>query len=331
MAYPLSTQDSWPRFLAPRSRAIWGRATLTMNRSRLAKHHAGADDDQHRAGRGLGAGRRQDLHGTGGFRHGTHRRGLRSITQPTTVCGRGREGILPKPPQLVPVGPGRFAAEADPEWTIVGKPNGGSLLAMLGRAAVSVSAHPHVIAASAHYLHPPDPGPVVIVAELLRRGRTASQVRARMSQDGQACVEALVTTSRLAEAAVPYWDKGLPAVGQVPFDECVRLNPPTPDGNRVAILEQIDVRLEPGSMGFTAGRPSGTGELRGWLALPARRGVRPDLPPVRRRCLPAGDLRDRVLGLGPHPGADRLRPCPARSRSGACPAARPAHRRPAGR
>ena len=37
MAYPLSTQDSWPRFLAPRSRAICGRATLTMNRSRLAR------------------------------------------------------------------------------------------------------------------------------------------------------------------------------------------------------------------------------------------------------------------------------------------------------
>jgi hypothetical protein len=169
---------------------------------------------------------------------------------------------------VVPVSPGRFAAEADPEWTIAGKPNGGTLLAMLGRAAVSVSAHPHVIAASAHYLYPPDPGPVVVVAELLRQGRTASQVRARMSQDGQACVEALVTTSRLAEAAVPYWEQGLPAVGQVPLDECVRLNPATPDGNRVAILEQIEVRLESGSTGFTAGRPSGTGELRGWLALP---------------------------------------------------------------
>lgn len=169
---------------------------------------------------------------------------------------------------LVALEPGRFAAEADPEWTIVGKPNGGTLLAMLGRASVSVSAHPHVIAASAHYLHPPEPGPVDIMAELLRAGRTASQVRARMSQDGRSCVEALVTTSRLTEGAVPYWDKGVPAAGRVPFEECARLDPATPDGNRVAILDRIDVRLEPASMGFTAGRPSGTGELRGWLALP---------------------------------------------------------------
>jgi hypothetical protein len=33
-------------------------------------------------------------------------------------------------------------------------------------------------------------------------------------------------------------------------------------------MEQIEVRLEPASSGFTTGHPSGRGELRGWLALP---------------------------------------------------------------
>ena len=33
-------------------------------------------------------------------------------------------------------------------------------------------------------------------------------------------------------------------------------------------MEQIEVRLDPDSTGFTDGRPSGRGELRGWLALP---------------------------------------------------------------
>src|SRR5580704_8055314 len=94
-------------------------------------------------------------------------------------------------------GPGSYDGTVRPEWTIVGKPNGGYLLAMLGRAAASVSAHDHVIAASAHYLRAPTPGPVVIEAEPLRDGRSASQVRARLSQDGQACIEALLTTSQL--------------------------------------------------------------------------------------------------------------------------------------
>jgi hypothetical protein len=165
-------------------------------------------------------------------------------------------------------GAGRFDAEVNPEWTIGGKPNGGYLLAMMGRAAASVSAHGHVIAASGHYLHAPRPGPVVIDAELLRAGRTASQVRARLSQDSEACVEALFTTSQLDVAAIPYWDRGLPEISHVAYEDSARLIPQLQDGARVAIMDQIEVRLEPGSSALTTGSPSGRGELRGWLALP---------------------------------------------------------------
>ena len=112
---------------------------------------------------------------------------------------------------MTEVSPGRFDAAVHPEWTIAGKPNGGYLLAILGRAAAAVGPHEHVIAASAHYLHSPDPGPVTVVAEILRAGRSASQVRTRMLQDGTACVEALVTTSRLDPDSKPYWDAGVPA------------------------------------------------------------------------------------------------------------------------
>ena len=71
--------------------------------------------------------------------------------------------------------PGRFSAEIDPEWTSGPSPMAGTLLSMLARAATSTSVHDHVIAASAHYLHSPDPGPVLIETELLRVGRSASQ------------------------------------------------------------------------------------------------------------------------------------------------------------
>jgi len=163
---------------------------------------------------------------------------------------------------------GTFDAVVNPEWTIGGKPNGGYLLAMLGRAAASASAHEHVIAASAHYLHAPIPGPVVIDVEPLREGRSASQIRAHLSQDGRACVEALLTTSELNTDTIPYWDGGLPPLSRVPYEDCDRLIPQLPDGSRVAIMDQIEVRLEPDSSGFTTGAPSGRGELRGWLALP---------------------------------------------------------------
>ncbi len=163
--------------------------------------------------------------------------------------------------------PGRFEAEIHPEWTTGGKPNGGYLLAMRGRAATHRSAHDHVIAASAHFLRPPGPGPALITTETLRAGRSASQLRARLEQDGQACVEALITAAHLDQDTTPYWDRGLPASGGAAYQDCPRLVPRVP-GVRVALMEQVEVRLDPDYAGFTVGRPSGRGELRGWLALP---------------------------------------------------------------
>jgi acyl-coenzyme A thioesterase PaaI-like protein len=169
---------------------------------------------------------------------------------------------------VIPEGEGRLSGEVDPEWTIRGKPNGGYLLAMLGRAAATITSHEHVITASAQYVRTPDPGAVSIEVELLRAGRSASQIRASMSQDGQRCVEALITTSQLDPASRPHWTAGAPAAGSVPYEDSVPLVAVLPDGSRVAIMDQIELRLEPDSAGFTRGQPRGIGELRGWLGLP---------------------------------------------------------------
>ncbi|HEX3541150.1 MAG TPA: thioesterase family protein [Acidimicrobiales bacterium] len=163
---------------------------------------------------------------------------------------------------------GWYQAELDPEWTIAGKPNGGYLLALLGRAAVATTSHSHVLAASAHYLRSPVPGPATIGTELLRAGRSASQVRARLDQGEQTCVEALVAVTDLDPAASVFWDRGMPAPGDTAFADCTRLQPGAPGVMRVNMLDQVDLRLEPASSGFMVGRPSGRGELRGWLALP---------------------------------------------------------------
>lgn len=164
--------------------------------------------------------------------------------------------------------PGRFRADVHPEWTIGGKPNGGYLLAIMGRAATTSGAHPHVIAASAHYLASPEPGPVVVETEVLRGGRSASQIRARMSQERTPCVEAILTTGTLRSSATAYWADGLPGRGATAYADCARLVPHLPNGARVAIMDQVEVRLDPAFDGFARGQPSGRGELRGWLALP---------------------------------------------------------------
>jgi hypothetical protein len=165
--------------------------------------------------------------------------------------------------------PGHFAAAVHPEWTIGGKPNGGYLLAMLCRAAVATGTHPHVLAASAHYLHSPEPGPVTIDVEVLRAGRSASQLRASMAQDDRPCVEALITTSTVVGAeSGPFWTRGTPVLWPAGVEDSVRIPGRTPTGVPVPIMEQVDLRIDPATLGFATGRPSGRGELRGWLALP---------------------------------------------------------------
>jgi hypothetical protein len=170
---------------------------------------------------------------------------------------------------VVQTGAGRYGADVSADWTIAGKPNGGYLLAILGRAAVAAGAHPHVIAASAHFLRPPDTGPVEITVDVLRAGRSASQLRARMWQDGQACVEALVTTSTLDADSKPYWTGGLDLPELAPRERCLRVPPVAPTGMPVPIMNQVDLRLDPADTGFARGEPSGRGVLRGWLELPA--------------------------------------------------------------
>jgi hypothetical protein len=139
---------------------------------------------------------------------------------------------------------------------------------MLGRAAAEAGDHPHVIAASAHYLRSPELGPADVETEILRAGRNASQLRARLRQAGETCVEALITTARLDPAAEPYWDAGLPEPGATAFGDAIRLPGTAPNGVAVPLMDVVDVRLDRETLGFGVGRPSGRGELRGWLALP---------------------------------------------------------------
>lgn len=168
---------------------------------------------------------------------------------------------------LTPSGTDRFDAHVDPDWTIGGKPNGGYLLAMLARAAIEVGHHPHPITASAVYLRSPDPGPVRVEAQVLRGGRSASQVRARMTQGDTTCVEALLTTSELHVDTEPYWSAGLPVAEVAAPQQCLRVPGRSPVGLPVPIMEQVDLRIDPADTGFATGRPSGRGELKGWLAL----------------------------------------------------------------
>ncbi|WP_069815105.1 thioesterase family protein [Streptomyces sp. TP-A0874] len=179
--------------------------------------------------------------------------------------------------------PGVYDAELSSGWTVIRAVNGGYLLAMMGRALADTLPHPHPFTITAHYLTASRPGPAVIRTEQVRAGRSMSTGQASLVQfdeDG-AEVERVrvmaaygdhgtlpddVRTSAKPPALPPY--EHCLGSGDAPQDSA-----PVPGSN--AILDRLDVRLDPETVGWALGAPSGRGEMRGWFALADRRDADP--------------------------------------------------------
>lgn len=136
-------------------------------------------------------------------------------------------------------GRGHYDVELANEYSIMGsKPNGGYMLACLGRAALHAAreagaTQEHVISASAQFLSSPDLGPAQIVTEVDRVGRTASQVSAVIGVDGVRGVRAQFTLGTLHEGSTPFWGDIAPC----PFPALEDLAPSPMAGERGVTLQ----------------------------------------------------------------------------------------------
>jgi hypothetical protein len=164
-----------------------------------------------------------------------------------------------------------FDLDIHPLWTVGDKPNGGFLLAMLGRAAAQATATStgatwDVQSATVTYLAAPALRAAEIRTTVLRRGRTASHVRAVLVQDERTMVDAVLVLGALASVTQPRYSSVDP-LRIPPPDECVQLPPQTPEGVPVGVLVTTDLRLDPSTVPGAppAGGDAPVAELRGWL------------------------------------------------------------------
>ncbi|HEX2575060.1 MAG TPA: thioesterase family protein, partial [Aquihabitans sp.] len=113
----------------------------------------------------------------------------------------------------------------------------------------------------------PDVGPAEVRTEVLRAGRSASQVRTVLVQGGRPCVEATFTLGTLAPTTSPPWWTGRAPFEVPALEDCTRL-PAAREGApfTVSIMDRTDLRLDPAVLGFASGAPSGRGEVRGWIS-----------------------------------------------------------------
>jgi len=172
-------------------------------------------------------------------------------------------------------GPERWTAEVDPGWTVAGRPNGGYLLALVGRAGLEAVGQPHPLAVSAHFLSPAEPGAAELETRRLRAGRSLSTARVTLVQEGQARLEALVTAGRIDPEAAPGWRRDGGPAGLAPVEECLPGRPELPSGVPAKLLNHLDLRIDPATAGWFAGQPGGRLEMRGWVRFSDGRAADP--------------------------------------------------------
>jgi acyl-coenzyme A thioesterase PaaI-like protein len=201
--------------------------------------------------------------------------------------------------------------------------NGGALLATVMRAVLSESPLPHPVATSAHFLRVAAVAPAEVQVTWLKQGRTAATARAALVQDGKVILDTTMTvgtvpgpersgsdrsgSDRSGSGDSGAWPAGAtiqadgeaasvltwtgPPPGFPAIEDCVDLGKwrgtMAADGT-VGYAAQVEVLMDPATVGWRLDEPSGLPEMRGYFQL--RDGQDPDpyvlamavdgLPPV---------------------------------------------------
>ncbi|MFI8350657.1 thioesterase family protein [Streptomyces sp. NPDC085596] len=182
--------------------------------------------------------------------------------------------------EVVRRAPGVYDIDLSAGWTIINAVNGGYLLAVLGRALADTLPHPDPFTVSAHYLTASQPGPAVIRTETVRTGRTLSTGQASLFQydaEGNEVERIRVLASYGDLAALPD-DVRTTAVPPAipPLERCLGTEDgPAPVDGSSAITERLMLKLDPATVGWAVGAPSGKGEMRAWFGLADGRDADP--------------------------------------------------------
>lgn len=158
---------------------------------------------------------------------------------------------------------GRFTARVHDGWDIGGNANGGYLMAIAGRAMAETVGRPP-ITLTGHYLRPAPAGPCEIETTVIRSGRRLATVTATLSMDAKPTLQLLGTFGEQQPGGPTRMMEG--PLEPPPYHECVGPQTPT-EGPMPALMEKIDLRMDPSDGGFRHGEPSGRAEMSGWFAL----------------------------------------------------------------
>ncbi|WP_405906541.1 thioesterase family protein [Streptomyces sp. NBC_00828] len=176
--------------------------------------------------------------------------------------------------------PGVYDIDLSAGWTIISAVNGGYLLSVLGRALADALPHTDPFTISAHYLTASQPGPAVVRTDVVRTGRTLSTGQASLFQydDEGREVERIRVLASYGDLDTLPEDVRTTAKPPAlpPVDQCFGpQDAPAPVPGSSAIADRLMLKLDPATLGWALGSPSGKGEMRAWLGLADGRDADP--------------------------------------------------------
>jgi hypothetical protein len=171
---------------------------------------------------------------------------------------------------VAPLGDGRFAGEIVDGWDIGGNANGGYLLAIAVNGLRQASGRGDPVTVTAHFLAPGRPGPLAVTSEIVKSGKRLVTVTGALWQGDRRTLQVLAAFGEVADAdGFAYADGAPPELP--PVTECVFRS--REQGTvEVAIMDRLDIWLDPSCAGFQTGGPKGVGEpghraeMRGYVS-----------------------------------------------------------------
>jgi acyl-CoA thioesterase len=169
-------------------------------------------------------------------------------------------GLFNQTTQIERIAENHWRANLSEHWCVGPVPNGGYLLAIIGRALSEALTHVDPSSLNAFYLAPTEVGVCEIKVELLRQGGSTSFAMARLFQNDELKVQ--VTAAYTDLDRVRGETQLLLQPPQVPaFEDCAEL----PINDFIAITKSTHQRVIPGQEKSMLGEPQGGGEWLGWI------------------------------------------------------------------
>lgn len=164
---------------------------------------------------------------------------------------------------------GRYTGSIAPGWDIGGNANGGYLLAIAVNAMRHAAGRTDPVTVTAHYLAPGRPGTVEVSTEVIKTGKRLVTMIGSLWSGDRRTLQLLAAFGAAGADDFTYYDGAPPSLP--PIEECVFRSREQGDVV-VAIMDRLDIWLDPSCAGFQTGGPTGIGEpghraeMRGYVS-----------------------------------------------------------------